>query len=255
MESGFAGVVRVDVHGEVVAEHAFGLADRAWEIANTVDTRFAMASGSKGFTALVVARLVEDGVLRWKTPARELLRDDLPLIDDTVTVEQVVTHRSGIGDYLDEDAGRDIDDYVLAVPVHQLAETEQYLSVLDGFAGKFTPGERFSYCNGGYVVLALIAERAAGTPFHDLVRDLVTGPAGMADTGYLRSDELPGRTARGYLNGLRTNVVAPTGPWIGRRRLLHDRRRHGGVLAGVVRRRDRAAGDAGRAGPAAQRRA
>ena len=42
--------------------------------------------------------------------------------------------------------------------------------MLDGFPTKFAPGERFSYCNGGYVVLALIAERASGVPFHDLVR-------------------------------------------------------------------------------------
>ena len=60
----------------------------------------------------------------------------------------------------------------------------------------------------GYVVLALLAERATGVPFDELVRDRVRGPAGMAETAFLRSDELPRGVARGYLtgDGLRTNV-------------------------------------------------
>jgi CubicO group peptidase (beta-lactamase class C family) len=206
-DSGFSGVVRIDRAGATVVADAYGFADRAWGIPNTVATRFAMASGNKAFTALVVARLVQDGVLGWDTTARALLGSDLPLIDDGVTVEQLLAHRSGIGDYVDEDLDTDIDDYVLPVPVHELAETEQFLAVLDGSAAKFAPGERFSYCNGGYVVLALLAERAGGKPFHDLVRELVTEPAGMADTAFLRSDELPGGVARGYLDALRTNVL------------------------------------------------
>ena len=87
--------------------------------------------------------------------------------------------------------------------------TEQYVAVLDGYPPKFAAGERFSYCNGGFVVLALIAERASGTPFHELVAQRVCDPAGMRDTAFLRSDELPGGTALGYLDadGLRTNVL------------------------------------------------
>jgi CubicO group peptidase (beta-lactamase class C family) len=93
--------------------------------------------------------------------------------------------------------------------VQDLLTTGQFLAVLDGHPTKFPPGERFSYCNGGYVVLALIAERVSGVPFHDLVRERVCAPAGMRDTEFLRSDELPERTAVGYLaiEGVsRTNV-------------------------------------------------
>jgi CubicO group peptidase (beta-lactamase class C family) len=160
-------------------------------------------------TALAVVSQIEDGTLQLETTARSLLRDDLPLIDEEVTVEQLLAHRSGIGDYFDEDLPGEITDYVLPVPVHTLAETEDYLTVLDGFPMKFTPGERFSYCNGGYVVLALIAERASGVPFRELVGRRVCEPAGMTDTAFLRSDELPVRTALGYLyaEGLRTNVL------------------------------------------------
>lgn len=198
-ERGFSGVVSVDRDGEVEFVRAYGLAHRAYGIPNTVDTRFSIASGTKGLTALVVVSLIEQGVLEPATTARSVLGDDLPLIDDRVTVKQLLAHRSGIGDYLDEDGDFDVDDYLLPVPMQRLVGAEDYLCVLDGFPTKFAPGERFSYCNGAYVVLALIAERASGVPYHDLVRERVCEPAGLRDTAFFRSDELPGRTAVGYV--------------------------------------------------------
>jgi CubicO group peptidase (beta-lactamase class C family) len=208
-ETAFSGVIRVGRADEIEVARAYGLAHRGYEIPNTLDTRFATASGAKGFTALTVVSLIEDGVLDLATTARSVLGEDLPLIDDDVTVEHLLSHRSGIGDYFDEDLEQELTDYLLPVPVHELATTEQYLAVLDGHPRKFTPGERFSYCNGGYVVLALIAERTSGVAFHELVRRRVCEPAGMDDTAFLRSDELPGRTAVGYLeiDGLKTNVL------------------------------------------------
>jgi len=206
----FSGVVRIDRDGEVELAKAYGLAHRGHEIPNAVDTQFAIASGVKGLTAVAVVSLIEDGSLELSTTARSVLGRDLPLISDDVTVEHLLSHRSGIGDYLDEDADHEITDYLMPVPVHELATTEDYLVALDGHAAKFSAGEQFSYCNGGYVVLALLAERISGTPFHELVRRRVCEPAGMDDSEFLRSDELPGRAALGYLTsdaGSRTNML------------------------------------------------
>jgi CubicO group peptidase (beta-lactamase class C family) len=206
---GFSGVVRVDRGDAVELAKAYGLAHRGYEIPNTVDTQFALASGTKGLTALAVMSLIEDGSLALATTARSVLGRDLPLIAGDVTIEHLLSHRSGIGDYLDEEADLDLAGYLMPVPVHELATTEQYLAVLDGHSTKFAPGERFAYCNSGYVVLALIAERTSGVPFHELVRERVCVPAGMDDTEFLRSDELPPRAALGYLTidgSSRTNV-------------------------------------------------
>src|SRR3954463_1755833 len=167
-ETSFSGVVRVDRAGEVVFEKPYGFADRRHRIANTVDAQLGVASGAKGLTALTVMSLIEEGVLELSTPARSVLGDDLPLIDDGVTVEHLLAHRSGIGDYLDEDSWPDINDHVMPVPVHELVTTEQYTRVLDGHETAFPPGERFAYNNGAFVLLALIAERTSGIPFHDL---------------------------------------------------------------------------------------
>ncbi|MBI5088960.1 MAG: beta-lactamase family protein [Actinobacteria bacterium] len=210
IDSGFSGAVRIDRGDGSVIARAFGMADRRHQIANTVDTQFAIASGTKGFTALAVMALVDDGVLQLDTTARSVLADDLPLIAPDVTVEHLLSHRSGIGDYLDESALGDVGDYVMPVPVHRLACAEDYLAVLDGHPQVFAPGTDFAYCNGGYVVLALIAERASAVPWPDLVRTRVCEPAGMTDTELLRSDDLPGRAATGYVmvgGAERSNVL------------------------------------------------
>ena len=206
--SAFSGAVRIDVGGDSWSS-AFGLADRAHGVANTTATRFAIASGTKLLTALVVLRLVEDGVLALDAPVRRWLGADLPLVDDRVTVEHLLSHRSGIGDYLDEDDGGSINDHVLRVPVHQLDSAEAYLAVLEGHPQRCAPGEEQRYCNGGYVVLALVAERATGRPIWDLTAALVCGPADLQQTGVVPADARPGDLAVGYLaaEGLTSNVL------------------------------------------------
>ncbi|WP_137846002.1 serine hydrolase domain-containing protein [Microbacterium sp. 2FI] len=211
LADGFSGVISIDVDGVPAFAQAYGLADRAHGIPNTVDTRFGMASACKAFTALAVISLVEDGTLTLDTPVRSILNDDLPLIDDGVTIEHLLTHTSGIGDYLDEEADWDVDDYILTVPVHELFETEAFVRAIDGQPQKSPPGERFAYNNGGYMVLAIIAERVSGLPFHDLIAARVFERAGLEKTAYLRLDGLPGDAAFGYVyddpESLRTNVL------------------------------------------------
>ena len=205
----FSGVVRVDRGDTVDVLAAYGLADRAHGIAMTPGHQLGSASVTKGFTALTVLGLVADGSLELATPARSVLGDDLPLIDDEVTIEHLLSHRSGIGDYFDEPSIESASDYVMPVPVHTLASSEDYLPILDGHPTVFPPGSTFEYNDGGFVVLAVIAERVARMPFHELVAARVWEPAGMRDTAFLRSDELPGSAAVGYLepDGLRTNVL------------------------------------------------
>ena len=191
------GVVRVERGGEILAAQAWGDADRRHGVPMRPDSRLAMASGSKGFTALAVLSLIADGVVGLDQTARSLLGGDLPLIGDDVTLEHLLSHRSGIGDYIDDDA--DDAEYILSLPVHTLTTAESYLPMLEGIEPIFAAGTDFSYCNAGFIVLAVLAERASGTPFHQLVTERVFERAGMNETEYLRSDSLPGDAAVGYL--------------------------------------------------------
>ena len=119
--NGFSGVVRVDRRDDVEFARAYGLAHRGHEIPNTLETQFGTASATKGLTALAVVSLIEEGLLELSTTARSVLGGDLPLIGDDVTIEHLLSHRSGIGDYLDEETVH-VTDYVMPVPVHELAD-------------------------------------------------------------------------------------------------------------------------------------
>ena len=146
-------------------------------------------------------------------------------IDDEVTVEHLLAHRSGIGDYFDEEAGGEIDDYVLPVPVHELATTEQLPRRPRRIPEKFAARCAVLYCNGGYVVLALLAERASRRDFADLVHRRSAGRP-VCGHAFLRSDDQPRRAALGYLdaNGPAHQRSAPARP----------RQRDGGIFSTVA---------------------
>ena len=86
------------------------------------------------------------------------------MIDEGVTVEHLLAHRSGIGDYLDESELDDVTSYVMPIPVHRLATPEEYLVVLGGHPQVSPPGERFNYNNAGFVVLAVLASAPPARP-------------------------------------------------------------------------------------------
>jgi len=205
-ETEFSGVVVAHRGGERVVELVGGFADRANRRPNTIDTRFATASASKGLTALATAALIESGDLSFATTLRSLTGDDLSNVDPAVTIEDLLGHTSGIGDYLDEEAIADIDDYVMTEPAHLLTDPGAFLPMVGAPPQVSPPGERFAYNNGGYVMLSIAVERATGESFYDLVRRLVLDPADMRDSGFFRSDDLPDRAALGYLADGRTNV-------------------------------------------------
>jgi len=203
----FSGVAVVSRAGVRLAEVARGFADRADRRPNSLDTRFGTASVAKGLTALTVASLIESGQLRAETTFRSLVGDALPLVDPAVTIEQLLGHTSGVGDYLDEDELDDVDDYVMTVPVHRLDAPMSYLPALDAHPQKAAPGTTFAYNNAGYVMLSIAIQAASGRSYYDLVQERVLDPAGMADTGFERSDRLPPGSAIGYLEDGRTNVL------------------------------------------------
>ena len=210
-ETGFSGVVRVDRDGAVEFAAAYGLAHRGWGIPNTVDVRFAVASGSKTLTALAVVSLIEDGVLELTTTARSVLGAGPPA--DRRGRHGRAPAVAPIGHRRLPRRGRARLDRTTTCWRCRCTSWRPPSSsspCSTGTRAVSAPGERFAYCNGGYVVLALIAERASGTAFHDLVEQRVCAPAGMVDTAFLRSDELPGGVALGYLApepALRTNVL------------------------------------------------
>ncbi len=151
-----------------------------------------IASGSKAFTALAVMRLVEDGTLHLDQPVRELLGADLPEIDDAVTIEHLLTHTSGIGDYLDEEAEWEPSDYVLAAPVHTLDDGRGVPPARRRVSRRLRARRALAYCNGGYIVLAIILERVTGESTTTSCGDS-SSRRRPRDTDFLRLDDCRAR--------------------------------------------------------------
>jgi len=211
-EHGFSGVVDVTRKDETLLAEAFGLADRAAGTPNTIDTRFGIASGTKFPTALAAGALIDDGVLALGDRLVDVVSMPLPGVSKAVTIDHLLTHTSGVYDYLDEDVIGDTDEFTLPIAPSTLLTPRDYLPMLVAGPAKFEPGARFSYSNGGYVLLGLALEEASGRSFHTLVEERVLARCGMADSGFFRFDRLPERVATGYVEnkdgGWRTNEAS-----------------------------------------------
>ena len=203
-ETGFSGVLRV--RGPETIDICRGDADRANQRPNELHTRFATASVTKGFTALATMALAEAGALTLDTTVDSMVGQDLPNVDERVTIEHLLGHRSGIGDYLDENGLDNIDAHVLGSrSVHEFDTPESFVERLAIPEQREEPGTIFRYNNSGFVILSLVLERIAGG-FVTAVDTHVFAPAAMTDSGFFRADDLPGATALGYLEDGRTNV-------------------------------------------------
>jgi CubicO group peptidase (beta-lactamase class C family) len=114
-----------------------------------------------------------------------------------VTPYHLLTHTSGIGDDADEEAGERYEDLWVEKPNYAVTETEQMLANFVNRAPNFAPGEGCRYCNGSYILLGLMVERATGRSYRDYVTDRVFAAAGMTRAGFFRMDVVEADVAEG----------------------------------------------------------
>jgi CubicO group peptidase (beta-lactamase class C family) len=193
----FSGVVRVTVGEDEQFAGAYGQASRAWHVRNTLQTRFDTASITKLFTAVATLQRVDGGSFGLDTSVIDYLGLEGTAISRDVTVRHLLTHTSGIGDDADEEAGESYEAVWQRRPNYTVLETVDFLPQFVHRAPNFAPGQGCRYNNCGYVLLGLMVERAAGRPYREVVREDVFARAGMADSGFLRMDEVNERTAEG----------------------------------------------------------
>jgi CubicO group peptidase (beta-lactamase class C family) len=208
----FSGVVRLTKAKDVLFEGAYGEAIRSEHIPNRIDTRFQSASGSKIFTSIAVCKMVETGKLQFDTRLSDCLAVEFPNFDPHITVHQLLTHSSGITSYFEEDPDPDYEALWQKTPMYRVRSPKDFLPLFRYKTMKFSPGERFEYNDGGYILLGLILEAVSGKTFPDIIQESVFDPAGMRDSGYFPADQLPERTAYAYIQNTdgswRTNFFA-----------------------------------------------
>lgn len=178
---------------------AFGLAERGHRVPNTIETRFAMASGCKIFTAVAVGQLIDAGRIGLETRLGDCIRSRRFSFAPEVSIAHLLNHTSGIPDYFDEEVQSDFSALWRERPCYRMTSTRDFLPLFENDAMKSPPGSRFHYNNAAFILLGLVVEELAGEDFRDYVGARVFAPCGMTQSGYFSMDELPENTAIGYL--------------------------------------------------------
>jgi CubicO group peptidase (beta-lactamase class C family) len=166
---------------------AYGMANYELNVANTLDTKFRIASVTKTFTAAAIIMLRERGALGLDDPLLRYI-PDYPK-GEKITVEQLLRHRAGI-------------------PVPEDLEMRREHVSIEDVIGRlkrepldFEPGTDDRYSGSGYKLLAYIVQRASGRSYGDFLRGSVFQPLGMADSGEDRDEPILPNRASGYLPG------------------------------------------------------
>jgi len=190
-ESGaFSGVVLIAKDGTPFFHKAYGLADRAFGIANRTDTKFNLGSINKTFTLTAIAQLAEKGRLSLSDTIRRHLPDYPNPAADKITISQLLSMSSGLGDFF----GEKFD----ATPKSRIRTLQDYLGLFASDPLLFEPGTSRRYSNAGYIVLGLIIEKVTGKSYFDYVRQNVYAPAGMTSSDSFMQDAVVPNRAVGY---------------------------------------------------------
>lgn len=199
---GFSGVFSVSGEDKTIFEICTGFRNRSEGLPNTPESAFGIASGTKLFTGLAVCKLIDLGKLSLEDKLWDILPYDLDLIDRRVTVYQLLTHTSGIGDYLDEEASDSYEaeqELCNKYPVYLWEKLTYYLQMITHLPRKFEPGARFGYSNAGYIMLGLVIEAITGMSYQEYITTEIIAPLKLRHTGFYRMDALPANTALGYM--------------------------------------------------------
>jgi CubicO group peptidase (beta-lactamase class C family) len=187
----FNGAILVKKGPDVLYAKAFGLADRQWNVKNTLDSKFLIGSVSKSYTALMVLILAGEGLI----DLNATLNTYIPQYDgpgkNRVTIHQMLTHTSGIPDHG-------------AIPdlskkrVRWIYDSDQYLELVKETSLKFEPGTGFQYSGIAYNLLAIMCEKVTHKGFADLLKERIFAPLRMNDTSLNNNLALDPQRAFGY---------------------------------------------------------
>lgn len=176
VDSGSAGVTVAVAQGDkILYSKGYGFANPEYEISNSPQTIFHVASVSKQFTAFAIALLAEEG----KISLDDDIRKYLPELHDfghKITIKHLVHHTSGLRDQWELLAlgGWRLDDVITRNQVLRLISHQRELN--------FKPGEEFSYCNTGYTLMGEIVSRVTGETFPEWCDKKIFEPLDMKNT-------------------------------------------------------------------------
>lgn len=169
------GSIGVMQNGKLVFSKAYGLASIEYEVANTTETLFNIASVSKQFTAMGIVLLHLEGKLSIDDNIRKHL-PEMPEFTEKITIRHMLHHTSGMRSLhgLLGLAGWRYDDMRSNDDLMRFMVLQQELN--------FEPGSEYLYCNTGYMFMATIIERITNEKFADWMKKRIFEPLGMNNT-------------------------------------------------------------------------
>jgi CubicO group peptidase (beta-lactamase class C family) len=179
--------------GVAVTERAYGLADVGLGVPVTTETRFALASLTKQFTAAAILMLAEEDRVDLDASVLEFLPSDAPREWAPVTPRHLLTHTSGlppIGQGFSGGEGGLYQKWWIPRTVAWRAARADRL--------RTAPGEAFAYSDVGYFVLGMVVETAGGATWRDFVQTRILDPLGMTDTFFIDHIGVHRDVADGY---------------------------------------------------------
>jgi CubicO group peptidase (beta-lactamase class C family) len=187
----FNGSVLVANEKGVLLKKGYGSANFEWNVPNTPDTKFRLASVSKQFTATLILQLVAEGKLQLDDTLDKLLPDYRKDTGARITLTQLLNHTSGIPNYTSAP------DFFPKMSRNPYTVAE-FIPLFASGDLRFEPGSKFEYSNSGYYLLGAIIERATGKTYAQALQERIFTPLGMKDSGYDVSAKVLPKRASGY---------------------------------------------------------
>jgi CubicO group peptidase (beta-lactamase class C family) len=186
-QPGAAAIVIQD--GKVVLRKGYGMANLDLGVPVSPDMVFELGSITKQFTAASILLLQERGQLRVEDDITKYLTD-YPTHGETVTIEHLLTHTSGIPSYtgLPEWLPRVREDMTL----------QTLIGLFKDKPLEFKPGEKWAYDNSGYILLGAIIEKVSGKSYEQFVEEEIFAKLGMKSSRYGHAGEVVPRRVSGY---------------------------------------------------------
>lgn len=172
--------------GEIVKLQGYGFSNLEHQVAAKPETIYQSGSVGKQFTAAAVMLLVEDGKINLDDPVSKYF-EKTPQSWKKMTVRHLLTHTSGIRDYTQKDF-----DY------RRDYTEDDLLQALIKLPLEFSPGEKWSYSNSGYMLLGFLIHKACGKFYGDLLEERIFGPLGMTTAQIISESEIIPNRAAGY---------------------------------------------------------
>lgn len=188
-------------HGQVLQQETRGMASLELAIPLQAQHLFRIGSISKTFVAVLTLQLHEQGKLDLALPISHYL-SDLPGNWQSITTAHLLSHSSGIADYLSGPQGG-----YSALRGQRLSKDELIRKFFD-WPLQFPAGQQFTYSNSGYVVLMKLIETISGKRFADLLAQNITQPLRMSATyAQVKGDYIPGLVT-GYTSSTQTTFIS-----------------------------------------------